>query len=136
MTNHKKCDSEYQDQVRVSRRYRRRPSPSSMTTTVPRSARNPICDLFAVGEFVLVCWFPCSRICGHPVVCVCLPVSCSVFEVDVGYSWVSDACGQSLGRWQTQKLNTWLSGQMRAEKVLAEAVTIDGRKEWICKFCS
>ena len=62
----------YQDQVIVSRRYRRSPSPSSMTTTVPRSARNRICDLFAVGGFVLVCWFPCSRICGHPVVCVCV----------------------------------------------------------------
>ena len=35
-------------------------------------ARNPTCDLFAVGEFVLVCWFLCSCVCGHPVVCVLL----------------------------------------------------------------
>ena len=25
---------------------------------------------------------------------------------------------------------------MRAEKIFADAVAIDGRKEWICKFCS
>ena len=28
------------------------------------------------------------------------------------------------------------SGQVRAEEVLADAITIDGRKEWICKFFS
>ena len=38
--------------------------------------------------------------------------------------------------WQTKKSKTWISGKVRAEKVLAEAVTIDGRKVWICKFCS
>ena len=30
----------------------------------------------------------------------------------------------------------WLSWQVRAEKTLADAVTIDGRKEWFCKLCS
>ena len=37
---------------------------------------------------------------------------------------------------QTQKNKSWVSGQVRAERVLAEAITIDGRKEWTCKFCS
>ena len=37
---------------------------------------------------------------------------------------------------QTQKQKSWVSGQVRAERVLADAITIDGRKERICKFCS
>ena len=37
---------------------------------------------------------------------------------------------------QTHKNKSWVSGQVRAERVLAEAITIDGRKEWTCKFCS
>ena len=38
---------------------------------------------------------------------------------------------------QTQKKKkSWVSGQVRAERILAEAITIDGRKEWTCKFCS
>ena len=31
---------------------------------------------------------------------------------------------------------SWIPGQIRAEKVWADAITIDGRKEWICKFFS
>ena len=30
---------------------------------------------------------------------------------------------------------SWIPGHVRAEKVLTDAITIDGRKEWICKFC-
>ena len=37
---------------------------------------------------------------------------------------------------QTQKKKSWVFGQVTAERVLAEAITIDGRKEWTCKFCS
>ena len=37
---------------------------------------------------------------------------------------------------QTQKQKSWVSGQVRAARVLADAITIDGRKERICKFCS
>ena len=37
---------------------------------------------------------------------------------------------------QTQKKKSWVSGQVRAERVLAEAITTDGRMEWTCKFCS
>ena len=37
---------------------------------------------------------------------------------------------------KTQKKKSWVSGQVRAERILAEAITIDGRKEWTCKFCS
>ena len=31
---------------------------------------------------------------------------------------------------------SWIPGKERAEKVLVSAVSIDGRKEWTCKFCS
>ena len=37
--------------------------------------------------------------------------------------------------WQTQRRKGWLSGQLRAKKIHAGAVTIDGRKEWYCCFC-
>ena len=30
----------------------------------------------------------------------------------------------------------WLSGQVRADEILAEAVIINGRKAWYCRFCS
>ena len=36
--------------------------------------------------------------------------------------------------WQTQKRKGWMSGQFRPEKLVAEAITIDGRKEWYCRF--
>ena len=40
-------------------------------------------------------------------------------------------------RWlQTQKKKSLVSGQVRAGRVLADTITIDGRKEWTCKFCS
>ena len=39
------------------------------------------------------------------------------------------------GGFQTQK-KSWVSGQVRAERILAEATTIDGRKEWTYMFCS
>ena len=34
------------------------------------------------------------------------------------------------GGFQTQKNKSWVSGQVRTERVLAEAITIDGRREW------
>ena len=35
---------------------------------------------------------------------------------------------------QTQKRCSWIPGRERAEKVLASAVSFDGRKEWTCKI--
>ena len=37
---------------------------------------------------------------------------------------------------QTQRRKSWILGTFRAEKLLAHAITIDGRKERIGKFCS
>ena len=36
---------------------------------------------------------------------------------------------------QAQKRCSWIPGKERAERVLANAISIDGRKEWTCKFC-
>ena len=36
--------------------------------------------------------------------------------------------------WRTQNRKVWLPEQMRTEKISGDAVTIDGRKEWFCKF--
>ena len=58
----------------------------------------------------------------------CVVVAAFTFEVS----------GQEMGGdgFQTQKRKSWIPGKVRAEKVLADAIAIDGRKEWICKFCS
>ena len=37
---------------------------------------------------------------------------------------------------QTHEKESWVSVKVRAESILADAVTSDGRKEWTCKFCS
>ena len=37
---------------------------------------------------------------------------------------------------QTERRGSWIPGKERAERVLASAVSIDGRNEWTCKFCS
>ena len=37
---------------------------------------------------------------------------------------------------QTQKKKSWVSGQVRTERILTDAITIDGRKKWTCMFCS
>ena len=37
---------------------------------------------------------------------------------------------------QTQKRGSWIPGKERAERGLASAISIDGREEWTCKFCS
>ena len=37
---------------------------------------------------------------------------------------------------QAQERGSWVPGKERAERVLANATSIDGRKEWTCKFCS
>ena len=37
---------------------------------------------------------------------------------------------------QAQKRFSWIPGKERAERALANAISIDGRQEWTCKFCS
>ena len=40
------------------------------------------------------------------------------------------------GGFQTQRRKSWVPGHIRDDKVLADAITIDGGKDWTCKFCS
>ena len=73
-----------------------------------------------IGRLFLVCGLCCVPI-TIPATCVLPFVLCAAFTFTVS--------GQEMG-------GGWIPGQARAEKVLADAITIDGRKEWICKFCS
>ena len=60
------------------------------------------------------------------VLCGLLPHSRSKFLAEYGRR-----------RFPSTKKEVLGSGrEITAEKVLADAITIDGRKEWICKFCS
>ena len=49
--------------------------------------------------------------------------------LDCGTGMVSDG-------FQAQKRGSWIPGEERAQRVLASAICVDGRKEWTCKFCS
>ena len=81
-------------------------------------------------SLVIVC--VCVPISSVPLLFVVLPaaVSSNFFQ-----STVADDRSNGEG-WQTQRRKGWLSGQLRADKILAEAITIDGGKEWYCRFCS
>ena len=95
-----------------------------------RIHRNPICDLLAVGGFVLVCLF-CVCFCRDPGDC---PSFVHVLSLR---HWVSKLwSGMGSDGFQTQRRGSWIPGEECAEKVLADAITIDGRREWICKFRS
>ena len=36
---------------------------------------------------------------------------------------------------QTQRIGSCIPGKERTERIFAGAIAIDGRKEWICKYC-
>ena len=81
------------------------------------------------SKFVLVCF------------CVCVVPSrfrrLSGFGVVVTSSLALNWCSRMVGDgFQAQKGGSWISGKERAERVLASAISIDGRREWTCKFCS
>ena len=59
--------------------------------------------------------------------------SVAVARTALALDWFS---GMVRDGFQTQKRGSWIPGKERAERVLAGAVAIDGRKELICKFCS
>ena len=92
----------------------------------PFLARNPICDLFVVVEFVFVC----VCLCRDPSDCLpCWCCLCCTGSRNCGPGWAAMVS-------KTQRRGSWIPGEERAEKVLPDTITIDGRKEWICKFCS
>ena len=61
-----------------------------------------------------------------------LPCAGVVFTT-LALGWCS---GMVSDGFQTQRRDSSILGKERAERVLAGAISIDGRKEWTCKFCS
>ena len=60
----------------------------------------------------------------------CLVVVLSLLHrLSTSFGMVSDG-------FQAQKRGSWILGKERAARVLENAISIDGRKEWTCKFCS
>ena len=90
---------------------------------LPVLARHPRCDFVLISsEFVLVLFELCLCLCRDPGDCpslVLVLVCCTGSRIVV-----SDG-------YQTQRRGSWIPGKERAERVLAGAITIDGRKEWI-----
>ena len=68
------------------------------------------------------------------VVLCCLSRSPRLFSSSAGV--VLAALALVSDGFQTQRRGSWVPGKERAQKSLASAVLIDGRKEWTCKFCS
>ena len=80
----------------------------------------PFVILFTVGEVVL--WYFVLCVFAIPAIvlwwcCLCFICSRRVFGM------VSDG-------FQTLKRGPWIPGKERAERVLANAIPMDGRKEW------
>ena len=67
--------------------------------------------------------------------CVCLSFSCAgvVLAALALERFLSGMVSDGI---QTQRRGSWILGEEGAEQVLASAVSIDGWKEWTCKFCS
>ena len=83
------------------------------------------------GEVFLVCGF-CVVFLSRSrrlVSFLSLGVVCCCFHVRIFWPSVG---GDGV---QTQR-KSWVPGHIRAEQVLADAITIDAREEWICKLCS
>ena len=85
----------------------------------PLVAENHMCDWFVGIVFVSL-----SLATVLPL-CWCCCVALARFVKGMG----SDG-------YQTQRRSLWVPGKERAERMLADAITIGCRKEWICKFCS
>ena len=64
---------------------------------------------------------------------LCLRAFSVVFTSSLALNWFS---GMVSDGFQAQKRHSWILGKERAEGVLASAISIGGRKEWTCKFCS
>ena len=75
--------------------------------------------------FVILCCCrdPCD--CLSPVLVRSLPL---LLSKDFWSGMGSDG-------FQTQRRGSWIPGKEKAETALADAISTDGRKEWICKFC-
>ena len=81
----------------------------------------------------------CFWFVGLCCVSVAIPATCALPSFCAVVAAVAfEVSGREMGgdSFQTHKSKSCILGKDRAEKVLADAITIDGRNEWICKFCS
>ena len=80
------------------------------------------------------------------VVCA-VAIPATVFLLRVVVAILSTVCGPCRSRSRkisgqerlamvSKRRGSWIPRKERAERVLAKAVSIDGRKEWTCNFCS
>ena len=119
-----------------------KPDQSSDDESVRLSGRRTA--ILAQGHFLLkIPSVICSQwvsLCG---LCLCL---CCAFAIptivwcwccphftSLALNWCS---GMVSDGYQAQKRGSWIPGTERAERVLAMAISTDGRKECTCKFCS
>ena len=65
------------------------------------------------------------------LLCVAVAIPATVFLL----CWCGPRRSCSCDVLQTQSTCSWFPAEERAERV-ADAITIEGRNEWICKFCS
>ena len=71
------------------------------------------------------------------VVCVAVAIPATVFLL----CWCGPCpkdfrSGMGSDGFQAQRRGSWIPGKEMAEEMLADAISIDGRIEWICIFCS
>ena len=121
--------------IRLLKKHREHIRSYPKETTMQRLEGRPSC-------FKPFCSCFCDRVFCVPVAILAFSfVSCCLWfwtaavSSNFLHSMGADDCSKGEG-WQTQRKKGWMAGQMRMEELLAEAVTIDGRKEWYCGLCS
>ena len=80
----------------------------------------------------LILWVLCCAIVAIPETYVFL----SFFVVAAAFAFEVSVREVGCDGFQTQESKSWIPEKDREEKVLADAITNDGRQDWICKFCS
>ena len=84
----------------------------------------------------LKCYLTLDEVCFWLLVLCCTSVAIPATVLPcAGVVFTALALGWCSGMVSVQRRVSWISGKERAERVLAGAIAIDGRKEWICKFC-
>ena len=92
--------------------------------------------------FGFPCWLKLTQgeVCVFGCLCCAVPLSrfrrlsgVGVALTALALNWLSRMVSDGF---QTQKRGSWILGKERAERVLASAISIDGRKKWICSATS
>ena len=106
-----------------------------------QEVEDTMCLCLLTRSEVFVVWFVCC--CRDPgdglSSCVLLSRSPRLsLSLSLCGDWFSKEFWSGMGSdvFQTQRRGSWIVEKERAEKVLADDISMDSRKEWICKFCS